>query len=445
MTSNISAFDFDFPQELIDKYGITDGGLKTLSILINPDIRISEDCLTLNVWTKPQTGQRRKAVMVFVYGGSFVSGSSAVPVYNGQFFADEEDIVLVTIKSVLTHTPFGVQSSSCCQRRLTNSSYRLTFFGFPGNPLGEQNLGLLDQRMAVEWVRDNIGSFGGDPTRITLFGESAGGASTDDYSYAWPDDPIVHGLIPMSGTTRGIGVRNKDSATEFWFKASSALGCGDSNTPAQEVYECMMDAPAETIISSLINTLESPLGLPYSPTIDNKIVFGSDSNRSAARIPMVIGNTDNEAGLFRVFLLQPDSDEFWHYQTQMTFNCPVAARSLASVRDGNPTWRYRWFGVFPNTVFATRPPSGAYHGSELAVLFGNVDESIAPRTREENDIGQYMRGAFAAFAKDPVKGLLEYGSGWPLYVPDEETLIRIGYKNRTGANLALGTLYDEGC
>ncbi|RYP14768.1 hypothetical protein DL765_006145 [Monosporascus sp. GIB2] len=400
MPSNISASDADFPEELIQKYGITDIGLKLLSSLPNPSINVSEDCLTLNIWTKPQTGEKGKAVLVYIHGGSFVLG---------------------------------------------RPSYRLTIFGFPGNPLGAQNLGLLDQRLAVEWIRDNVASFGGDPSRITVFGESAGGVSVDAYSYAWPHDPIVNGLIPMSGTLRGVSVRTKDIASEFWFNASAAVGCGDATTPAQVVYDCMIGAPTQNIVSSLVNVIETPGGLPYGPTIDDEIIFSSNADRPAASVPMMIGNTDNESGFFRVFVDEPDSDEFWQQQNQVRFNCPAAARALASVRDGNPTWRYRWHGVFPNTILSTRPPSGAYHGSEIEVLFGTVGQDEIPNTDEEDSIGWYMRRAWAAFAKDPVYGLLRCGEGWPRYVTNESTLIRIGYENRTGPNLAIGNLYDLGC
>jgi cholinesterase len=83
----------------------------------------------------------------------------------------------------------------------TSNSYRVGVFGFASAPgLSSKNVGLLDQRLAVEWVRDNIAAFGGDPKRITLFGQSDGGAFVDLYSYAWKKDPIVHGFIQESGS-----------------------------------------------------------------------------------------------------------------------------------------------------------------------------------------------------------------------------------------------------
>ncbi|KAL2132975.1 hypothetical protein VTI74DRAFT_3045 [Chaetomium olivicolor] len=423
VSSNTSAYDKEFPQTLIEKYGITDVGRKILGTITNIGIKESEDCLTLNIWTKPQTGEKKKAVMVYVHGGTFVSGSSAVPAYNGQFFADQEDVVMVTI------------------------NYRVTFFGFPGNPNNPQNLGLLDQRLAVEWVRDNIASFGGDPSRITLFGESAGGASVDHYSFAWPNDPIVSGLVPMSGTAKGIRPRPLDVANQLWFNTTSALGCGNASTPSDQVLSCMQSVSTQAIVKTLINTIDSPIPMPYSPTIDDVHVFTNPSAHPVAKVPMLIGTTDNECGLFRVFVPRPDDDAFWQAENQNTFVCPAAARAARSVREGNPTWRYRWHGVFPNTRLATNPESGAYHDSEMAVLFGNVDQTLVGNTREEEEIGRWMRGAWAAFAKDTKKGLLKYGGrgGWPRYVEGEKTLARIGWGNRTGTNLVAGNAYDQGC
>lgn len=143
----------------------------------------NEDCLYLNVWTKPQQGAQKKPVLVWIYGGGFNSGGNNYSAYGGQYFADTQDVVLVSF------------------------NYRLGIFGFPGAPDLVQNVGLLDQRMALEWVRDNIEAFGGDASRITIFGESAGAASVDFYTYAWTQDPIIAGYIEESGTAASFGNR----------------------------------------------------------------------------------------------------------------------------------------------------------------------------------------------------------------------------------------------
>ena len=111
---------------------------------------------------------------------------------------------------------------------MTNSnSYRVDFFGFGVGPgLSDLNFGFLDQRLAVEWVRDNIAAFGGNPERITLVGESAGAASIDAYSYAWTADPIVKGFISQSGTV-GLGLLSPPSdALAKWYGISEKVGCG---------------------------------------------------------------------------------------------------------------------------------------------------------------------------------------------------------------------------
>ncbi|KAJ6441440.1 carboxylesterase [Purpureocillium lavendulum] len=415
----VDSNDAVISKEIIAKYNITAGGVELLTEIMNPGLRQSEDCLTLNIWTKPQAGERRKAVLVWVHGGSFVVGSSALPVYNGQFFADQEDVVLVSI------------------------NYRLSIFGYPGNPLGAQNLGLLDQRLALEWVRDNIANFGGDPTRITLFGQSAGGVSADDHTYAWARNPIVHGVIAQSGTSTGIGTRTKSQAAGLWFKAASALGCGDQRSPAWRVQECMLRKPAADIAKATVATVNSPIKMPYCPTMDNIVVFEDNSQHVPAALPMLIGNTDFEGGLFELFTDSPVPPDFWRQDGQKMFVCPAARRAAVSVKDGNPTWRYRYHGVFPNMELSTNPPSGAYHEAEVPLLFDTVRQDKMASTREEVALGKYLRSAWAAFAKDPVHGLERLK--WPRYNPNGTTLIRLGFDNKVGPNTAKGNMYDWGC
>lgn len=176
---------------------------------------------------------------------------------------------------------------------------------------------------------------------------------------------------------------------------------------------------------------------------------------------MLIGTTDNESGLFRVFVPPfpgslEENNAFWRGENQRTFVCPAAERAARSAAEGNPTWRYRWHGVFPNTELASTPESGAYHDSEMAVMFGNVDQTLIRNTPDEEGTGRYIRGAWAAFARDPAHGLEGYdgrakgrgkgkGKGWPRYVAEEETLVRLGWKGKAGVSLVQGDKYDTGC
>ena len=345
-------------------------------------------------------------------------------------------------------------------RILTSNSYRLNIFGFPGSPNATNNLGLLDQRLAVEWVRDNIANFGGDPTRITLFGQSAGGASVDYYSYAWTSDPIVAGFIPESGTAIGLGQSKPDQSAALWYNVSSKLGCGNASSDGATVLTCMRTKNYTSLLQALPSGgVTGSTG--FGPTIDNVIVFSDYLNRSSAgnfiKKPMLVGNADNEAGLFRAVAAVEGqssqfSDAYWNAFNLLGFVCPAAVRANVSVANGVPTWRYRWFGVFPNTIITTAPESGAWHASELPVLFNYAPPSglgIPASTPAEVAIGNYFRGAWAAFAKDPANGLSTYGggngTGWPTYVPGQNTLVRLAYQNLTGPNLAPSEMYDTNC
>ncbi|MFD3548237.1 carboxylesterase/lipase family protein [Streptomyces sp. NPDC058655] len=121
------------------------------ALLPDPEIP-GDDCLSVNVWTPEPAADARLPVMVWIHGGSLTRGSSAVPVYDGSAFA-RDAVVLVSF------------------------NYRLGVLGYGLFPDAPANRGLLDQIAALEWVRDNIAAFGGDPARVTVFGESAGAIS----------------------------------------------------------------------------------------------------------------------------------------------------------------------------------------------------------------------------------------------------------------------------
>lgn len=277
-------------------------------------------------------------MMLFIHGGSFVSGSSRIPAYNGRHIAERQDLVLVTI------------------------NYRLNIWGFPGAPNRTQNVGLLDQRLALEWVRDNIAGFGGDADRITVFGESAGAGSVDILSYAYNDDPIAAGFIAESGTARQFATTLQATEASQWYNVSAAVGCGDALSGAEAVFACMQGQDAEAIKAALP---ASGLSAAFAPVVDEEVVFSDYVVRSPAARPFLLGTNDREADLFKYTLAENYSDTFYAQAELLLFDCPAAARADSGVAAGNPTWRYRWMGVFPNTVLAYEPMSGAWHGSEV--------------------------------------------------------------------------------
>jgi cholinesterase len=324
-------------------------------------------------------------------------------------------------------------------------SYRLSVLGFPGNPNGTNNLGFLDQRLAVEWVRDNIENFGGDPSRITLFGQSAGAASVDAYSYAWASDPIAAGFIPESGTVFSWGLPNsKAIAAKAWYNVTATLGCGNASSDAATVLSCMQKQNYTAILNAVpsYSGTSSILGA-FGPTVDETVVFSNYSQRTPAKVPMLVGNNNYEGGLFRTeFALEglffPDA--FWTDFNLQEFTCPAGIRANASVSAGNPTWRYRYFGVFPDLAISSE--AGTWHAAELPILFDTVPASPGP-TQAEISVANYMRGAWAAFAKDPKNGLSNYG--WPTYNTSRDTLIRLAYDNITGPNIINPYKYDADC
>lgn len=210
----------------------------------------SEDCLTLNIWTKPTTG-KPKPVIVFFHGGRFTIGESNTPFFNGTYMASAEDVILVTL------------------------NYRVSIWGFPGQPSSPQNLAFLDQRLATSWIRTNIASFGGDASKIVISGQSAGAAAVDWWSYAYASDPIAHGIIPHSGSVFSFPTSNASTAAARWYNVSASLGCGS----AGDVLPCM-----RTKTTAAIKEAAAALKLPavsaqgrseavFQPTVDNASVF----------------------------------------------------------------------------------------------------------------------------------------------------------------------------
>ncbi|POS70845.1 carboxylesterase [Diaporthe helianthi] len=416
---------------------------------------MGEDCLTLNVWTKPQVGEKAKAVLFFIHGGGFQGGSSHNPFLTGQYFADDEDVVVIS------------------------TNYRTNVFGFPGLQPSianvEPNAGLLDQRLAIEWARDNVAAFGGDPKRITLFGQSAGSTSISTYAYAYADDPIAHGLITQSGTADSFGTPATDSTASF-AAVATVLGCNTTTTTTPEglaaAVSCIRAHPASAVSAAAaqVPPTTSALGT-FAPTADNKTAFAEYATLtqagSFARLPRLHGSNAQDGNSFAIDfallgLVLPRA--YWAWHTLAFFGCPTAETADAlAIATGSatphvpvPAWRYVYAADYPNLRLAVDPSLGAYHGAELNTLFGTSEALGGPDTPAEAATGRYMRAAWAAFAKDPVGGLVGEGFGWPaLPVPVDEAeegsceedaqVVVLGLGNATEAVFQPSSAWDSNC
>jgi carboxylesterase type B len=356
-------------------------------------------------------------------------------------------------------------------------SYRLGILGFSGAPGIQQNAALLDHRSIVEWVRDNIKGFGGDPSRIVIFGQSVGGSSVDYWSFAWKKDPIVSGLISHSGTSLSFNPNPPDYAQKLWYNVSQTIGCGGPSNDSAAVLSCMQTANITTLLAAAAKVPALPTialaQATFHPTIDNVTVFGNYEELSAsgsfAKIPYLLGNTDFEAGWYKLSAYAAKvnlTEAQWDLFVQRGFTCPTKYSADDRVQRGVPTWRYRYHGDWDNlrmyngTAGLGPRGSGAYHGSDVNMVFGTAEDvSGLSNTRAEDDTIKYMQGAWAAFARDPASGLKRYG--WPSYKQTGKwqlthvrhhvnsltgkTLVRLAYKNSATPNFVEPSEYDSPC
>ncbi|KAL1889493.1 hypothetical protein Sste5346_008871 [Sporothrix stenoceras] len=398
------------------------------------NVKQSEDCLTLDVWTRRSpnsTANTKAAVLIWIHGGALMTGDSSTPYQRGnRLVANHEDVVVVSV------------------------NYRVNIFGFPrAGALDGRHLnpGFLDVRLAVEWIHHNIGAFGGDPARMVLFGNSAGGTQVDKYAYAWAHDPLVTGYICMSG--QGEFSADPADVSNFTYVAER-VGCAGFVTDDKKDYdgemECMQAVDADKIIAVLNNyDSRTPENggrvLNFQPQTDNETSFGNYTDLQvrglyAPKLPQVIGNVANEmVSLYHPWTGEQPDQEVLDLLSGL-FVCPAAKAAKARQEFGSPVWRFRYFGDFPN--MNPEPWLHAYHGSEVPMVFGTTD-TYAPNTPEQDALSLYMQSAWVAFAKDPVNGLLELG--WPHYIENQDTLVRLGYENALDINLVQGDTYDELC
>jgi para-nitrobenzyl esterase len=342
---------------------------------------VAEDCLTLDVVTPGADGARRP-VLVWIHGGAFVLGAGSALIYGGETLARRGDVVVVTL------------------------NYRLGALGFLA--LGElapaagmaENCGLRDQIAALEWVRDNIAAFGGDPANVTVFGESAGGMSVGTLLGA----PRARGLfaraIAQSGAADNCSTRAQAELVSRTFLGVLGLAPHEAAR--------LREVPVERLLAAQLEmrtvALELP-GLPCQPVVDGDVLPAQplDAIRagSASGVPLLVGTNRDEwnlflladpkasaldepalrrrfgrllgpglaeqaYGLYREALPRASPRTRWSaFQTHRVFQAP-AERLAAAQAAHAPTWSY---------LFSWSPPLvrrriGACHALEVPLVFG---------------------------------------------------------------------------
>lgn len=327
------------------------------------DPEFSEDCLYLNVWTPKGASahpEKKLPVAMWIHGGAYHAGWGFEKEFDGEAWA-QRDVILVTI------------------------NYRLGIFGFMSHPEltahSEEgisgNYGIYDQLKALQWIHDNIAQFGGDPTDVTIFGQSAGGGSVRCLVSSPLAKPYISKAIIMSagGLNRTLGVdNNQQQADQLHKQILDAARISTYDELMAADWFTLYDAQQEYVKKTGIWQLSTP-------HIDGKLLTKDFSeavlDNSVADIPYMVGSVAND---------MPGLDR--------------GLEAFAAVRDSlstKPTYVY-YFDAAPPTD--GRPAlTGSFHSSELWSVFHTQDRSWRPFTEADNALSNRMVDYWTNFVK----------------------------------------------
>ena len=218
---------------------------------INPNV--SEDCLYLNIFAPKNNSNNLLPVIIWIHGGSFVQGTSSVKTTIPTVLSTRGNVIVVAI------------------------NYRLNTFGFfyAANDDAPGNIGIYDQIMALQWVKDNIESFGGDPNRVTLMGQSVGSMSVDIHLLSPLSRDLFNNAIMLSGSLLShIWVDDNKKAYRAWLEASKIVGCGNGFNFTQNSLQCLRNLSAEKLLEmSYFKNVET-----YDPIYEfrSMVIFGDE-------------------------------------------------------------------------------------------------------------------------------------------------------------------------
>lgn len=427
----------------------TDFGRQLATIYTTPaEIKIqNEDCLFLNVWTPGLGGGTRRPVMVWLHGGGFAYGSGAWPIYDGANLAKKGDVVVVTVNHRLN--VFGYLYLG----QLGNDAYAKS-----------GNAGMLDLVAALEWVRDNIEAFGGDPGNVTIMGESGGGAKVSTLLAM----PGAKGLFHRAVIQSGPGLRGvpTDAATR------TAKGLLDELQVSAADTKALQSIPAEDILAAAAAAAAKAGGGPMggmmrlAPVVDG-VVLPSDPFTPAApaisaSVPILIGSNKDEMTLFtaaepwfatltdtqlmeRAKLAGPKGEAlvaafrklYPDYSPTYLLNQVMTATSMfagsvtlaerKAAQKAAPVYMYYliWETPVANNLFKSP------HTLDIPLMFDNVDKArvlVGPGPQPEA-LARQMSDAWLAFARAGNPNAASIPE-WPPYTAERRATMLFDVKSR---------------
>jgi para-nitrobenzyl esterase len=355
-----------------------------------------EDCLSLNVWTPATSRDARLPVMVSLHGGGFKSGSGSArsaPWFDGTRLAQGGDVVVVTI------------------------NHRIGVLGhlLVDDLEGSGNVGLLDLVAGLEWLRENIAAFGGDPDCVTIFGESGGGGKVMALLTIDRAAGLFARAICQSGTINWMTSAEAAAVTEAVARQLGVAGPRDLRL-----------VPVGVLVDAALTITRS--GIRFGPVIDGDVITAPVTEMLAsgagAEVPLIIGTTRDEASAFIGPPADPTAEQWLSEvakQTDEMFRSPaIHAATAKAVGGAAATYLYEFAWETPVLGGAL----GAAHGVDVSFPFDNTE--LHPATSgsaSARRLAPVIRDAWASFARhgDPNHpGLVQ----WPPYAPaDGATLI----------------------
>lgn len=384
-----------------------------------------EDCLYLNIWSPDLKPQKRLPVMVYIHGGAFVGGAGSIPTFDGVALG-KQGVITVTI------------------------NYRLGVFGFLAHPeltaesphKASGNYGLADQQAALRWVKANIAAFGGDPARVTVFGQSAGAVSVMDLMASPLSRGLFAGAIAESGTPLlggspslaeaqqqgtafaaaqgGVSIAQLRAipAEDLMKRWAQFEGAGGRSWPITDGW-ILPEAPAKVfeqhheLAVPLItgSNAREAIHVPGDAELGGRVrdVFGEGADRAAALYP---------PGAAPDPLLGSSGNRF---ATDITFRCPAVVIETWHARKGAPVYAYHFEEALPG-----RQSMGSQHSDEVSFVFGTLGMLSFGRPPPEAaaQLSKTMVAYWANFAKrgDPNgPGVPE----WPRFTLRDQAFVRL--------------------